>query len=53
LVLLLLLLLLLLLQGTAVLKGNFDVKSLELVLSTLQVGAAAAKSKAIGAIQYS
>jgi hypothetical protein len=35
---LLLLLLLLLLQGTAVLKGNFDIKSLELVLSTLQVG---------------
>jgi hypothetical protein len=31
-------LLLLLLQGTAVLKGNFDIKSLELVLSTLQVG---------------
>jgi hypothetical protein len=31
------LLLLLLLQGTAVLKGNFDIKSLELVLSTLQV----------------
>jgi hypothetical protein len=30
--------LLLLPQGTAVLKGNFDIKSLELVLSTLQVG---------------